>query len=99
MSNSWSEETTLKFVQLYRTHENLWNIFISEYVNHDYRIASMEAIACELNLPNFLMKDVRRKINALRSTYYLELAKIEKSKASGEGTDSVCIQAFIAVVR
>lgn len=49
----------------------------------------MEAIACELNLTNFSMKDVPKKIKALRSTYYLELAKIEKSKASDSGTNPV----------
>lgn len=85
----WSEETTSKFVQLYREHENLWNTFIPEYRNRDSRSASMETIACELNLTNFSKKDVPKKIKSLRSTFYLELAKIEKSKASGSGTNLV----------
>jgi len=37
----------------------------------------MEAIASELNLT---IKEVPKKIKVLRSTYYLELAKIEKVK-------------------
>ncbi|KAE9522166.1 hypothetical protein AGLY_017426 [Aphis glycines] len=86
MANRWSEETTLQFVQLYRGHENLWNMFIPEYRNHDARSSSMEAIASELNLT---IKEVSKKIKALRSTYNLELAKIEKSKASGSGTNHV----------
>lgn len=85
MANRWSEETTLKFVQLYREHENLWNMFIPEYRNRDARSSSMEAIASELNLT---IKEVPKKLR-LRSTYYLELAKIEKSKASGSGTNLV----------
>ncbi|CAI6358659.1 unnamed protein product [Macrosiphum euphorbiae] len=86
MANRWSEETTLKFVQLYREHENLWNMFIPEYRNRDARSSSMEAIASELNIT---IKEVPKKIKALRATYYLELAKIEKSKASGSGTNLV----------
>lgn len=46
----------------------------------------MEAIASELNLT---IKEVPKKIKALRSIYYLELAKIGKSKASGSGTNFV----------
>jgi len=90
MANSrWNEETTLKFVQLYHEHENLWNMFVPEYRNRDTRSASMQFIARELNIPNFTMKDVPKKIKSLRSTYYLELAKVEKSKASGGGTSFV----------
>ncbi|KAL5246304.1 hypothetical protein ACI65C_013712 [Semiaphis heraclei] len=89
MANRWNEETTLKFVQLYRENENLWNIFISEYRNRDTRSASMQSIASELNIPNFTIKDVPKKIKSLRSTYYLELAKVEKSKASGGGASFV----------
>lgn len=89
MSNRWSAETTVKFVRLYRKHENLWNVFIPEYRHRDYRSASFEAIACELNLTNFSKEDVPKKIKILRSTYYLELAKIEKNKASGGDTDFV----------
>lgn len=89
MSNRWSDVTTLKFVKLYRENENLWNMFTPEYRNCDCRSASMEAIVSELNLSNFTIKDVPKKIKALRSTYHLELAKIEKSKASGGGANFV----------
>lgn len=51
--------------------------------------ASMQVIADELNISNFSMNDVPKKIKSLRSTYYLELAKVEKSKASGGGTNFV----------
>lgn len=61
MSNRCSEETTLKFMQFNHEHENLWNMFIPEYRNRESRSASMEAIACELNMTNFTMKDVSKK--------------------------------------
>jgi len=53
-------------------------MFIPEYRNRETRSASMQSIASELNIRNFTMKDVPKKIKSLRSTYYLELAKVEK---------------------
>jgi hypothetical protein len=89
MTNRWNEEMTFKFMQLYREHENLWNVFNKDYRNRDVRSASMKAIVEDMNVPNFTVKDVPKKIKSLRSTYYLELGKIEKSKASGGGVDFV----------
>lgn len=89
MSGRWNDATTLKFVQLYRANENLWNMFIPEYRNREARSESLQSIVDELNCPNFTVKDVPKKIKSLRSTYYLEVAKIEKSKASGAGADFV----------
>lgn len=89
MSNRWSGITTLKFVKLYRENENLWNMFTPGHRNRDSRSASMEAIVSELNMTNFTIKDIPKKIKALRLTYHLELAKIEKSKASGGGANFV----------
>lgn len=89
MHSCWSEETTSKFVQLYRENDNLWNIYSPEYRNQDARNASMQSIASELNIPNFTIKDVSNKIKSLWSTFYLEFAKVEKSKASGEDTSFV----------
>lgn len=89
MATRWSEGKTLKFVQLYCDNENLWNMFSPEYDNREAKSASMQAIVDEMNDPTLTVKDVPKKIKALRSTYYLELAKIEKSKGSGWGTDFV----------
>lgn len=89
MANRWNEDTTLKFVQLYRDHENLWNVFNKDYRNREVRSASMKAIVDEMNVQNFTVKDVPKKITALRSNYYLELGEVQKSKASGGGTDFI----------
>jgi hypothetical protein len=42
-----------------------------------------------MNITNFGVKDVSKKIKSLRSTYHLEVTKITKSKASGAGADEV----------
>lgn len=89
MGNRWNDDTTLKFMQLYRDHESLWNVYNKDYRNRDVRSAAMKTIADEMNVQTFTYKDVPKKIKALRSTYYLELAKVKKSKASGGGTDFI----------
>jgi len=72
-------------------------MFIPEYRNRDARSASMEAIASELNLT---IKEVPKKIKVLRSTYYLELAKIGKVKLVVQAliicTSLYCISGAVA---
>jgi dihydroorotate dehydrogenase len=87
MSGRWSEEQTTKFVNMYKDSENLWNVFTPEYKNREARLASLKHMVLDMNIPNFGVKDVSKKIKSLRSTYHLEVTKITKSKASGAGAD------------
>jgi dihydroorotate dehydrogenase len=87
MSGRWSEEQTTMFVNIYKDSEHLWNVFTPEYKNREARLASLEHMVREMNIPNFGVKDVSKKIKSLRSTYHLEVTKITKSKASGAGPD------------
>lgn len=89
MSERWSSQENVKFVNLYRDQENLWNVFDSQYKNRDARRTSLQHIVTEMNIPRFTEKDVAKKIKNLRSTYNQELLKIEKSKKSGSGTDDM----------
>ncbi|XP_056643925.1 uncharacterized protein LOC130449890 [Diorhabda sublineata] len=89
MAERWSGQENVKFVNLYREQENLWNLFDSEYKNRDARRTSLQHIAKEMNIPGFTEKDVTKKIKNLSSTYNQELIKIEKSKKSGSGTDDI----------
>jgi len=52
----------------------------SEYKNRKMRAIAMQAIIDQLNIQNFTVKDVPRKIKSLRTTYYLEMLKIRRSK-------------------
>lgn len=89
MAERWSSQENIRFVNLYRDQENLWNIFDSQYKNRDARKASLQHIAKEINIPGFTEKNVTKKFKNLRSTYNQELIKIEKSKKSGNGTDDI----------
>ena len=55
--------------------------------NREARLASLKHMVREMNIPNFGVKDVSKKIKSLRSTYHLEVTKITNSKASGAEAD------------
>jgi hypothetical protein len=52
MSGRWSEEQTTMFVNMYKDSENLWNVFTPEYKNREARLASLEHVVREMNIPN-----------------------------------------------
>lgn len=85
MSRKLSEEETLKFVQLYREHECLWNIRCNGYKNKQMRTSALEKIQEGMAIEGFAIAEVKAKIRSIRSTYYLEIDKIEKSTRSGAG--------------
>lgn len=87
----FTEEETLKFVQLYREHECLWNMSSPNYKNKTLRQNAIEAIIKEIALPGFGVNEVRNKIKNLRSTYNQEVLKIKKSAKSGSGKEDVYV--------
>jgi hypothetical protein len=80
MSSRWSEEQTTKCVNMYKDSENLWNVFTPEYKNREARLASLKHMVREINITNFGMKDVSKKIKSLRLTYHLEVTKSPRVK-------------------
>ncbi|CAH2090332.1 unnamed protein product [Euphydryas editha] len=86
-----ADEINLKFVQLYREEECLWNASIPSYKDKQMRDSSLEKIRDILNKDGIEMsiKEIKNKIKNLRATYCQELTKIEKSERSGAGTAEV----------
>lgn len=78
MTDRWTSEQNLKFVELYKDQTNVWNCLDPSYKNRDLRKASLEHIRKELGLTD--TNEVTKKIKNLRSTYNQEVLKIEKSK-------------------
>ncbi|GBN05247.1 hypothetical protein AVEN_116379-1 [Araneus ventricosus] len=87
----FSEEQTCKFVDLLQEHECLWNNTIDSYKNRQMRDRAVEAIAADMALPEFKCKEVRLKLKSLRSTYHLEVGKIQKSVRSGMATENLYV--------
>lgn len=87
--SKWSSETTLKFVQEYKTHECLWDFKSAAYKDKNVRDAAYLKLVEAMNLPDFGVPEVKNKIKNLRSTYNQEKKKVEDSKKSGSGLNSV----------
>jgi hypothetical protein len=51
MSGRWREEQTAKFVNMHKDSENLWNVFTPEYKNREARLATLEHMVREMNIP------------------------------------------------
>lgn len=83
----WSSDTTLKFILLYKEQECLWKVDNITYRDRSARIAALRKILNGMNLPGLTMDDVKKKIKYLRSTYMVEVNKIEKSMLSNDGTE------------
>lgn len=94
MPARWNEETTLKFVKLYKENECLWNVSSSQYKNKQIREHALMQMVDEMGVPGFGLGEARNKIKNLRTTYTQELTKIEKSRADCKLDDSVYVPAL-----
>ncbi|CAH1108231.1 unnamed protein product [Psylliodes chrysocephalus] len=89
MSLKWTEDTTVKFVKLYRDEECLWNLQLLIYRNKQAREAAIKKIVDAMGIEDFGPTEVKNKIKNLRSTYVQEVVKIKKSESSGAGADEI----------
>ena len=71
----WSEGETIKFVELYRDYECLWDTTKACYKNNQMRQAALEKTVAEMGMEDFTLADARQKIKSLRNTYGQELNK------------------------
>ncbi|GBP12704.1 hypothetical protein EVAR_10344_1 [Eumeta japonica] len=85
----WGDEKTLKFVNLYRNHECLWNPRIPQYKNNVDRNNAYQDLLTNMEDPSLTVKIIKTKIKNLRSVYHTELKKVENSKRSGSGAATV----------
>lgn len=80
-----------KFIETYELLPQLWNATSPLYMNKYRRnegLAKLLDIFKQLK-PDATIKDVRKKVNTLRSNYRRELNKIKASKRTGSGTEDV----------
>jgi hypothetical protein len=85
----WNDINTMKFINLYKQEECLWNINMLDYKNKEARNLALERIAEAMGLEGFGVSDVKYKINIIRSSYCLELKKIQFSEASCSSPEDV----------
>lgn len=91
MSEKWNAETTIKFIQEFKQYECLWNPKHVSHKNKQMREACYQKIVDGMGIPGFKVAEVKSKMRNLKSTFYQEKKKIDKSKASGSSTDNVYV--------
>jgi hypothetical protein len=78
----------IKFVELYREAECLWNINSSVYKDRDARDQCLKEISQEMCIEGFGPREAAQKIKNIRCAYQ-ELKKIRNSKKSGVSADDI----------
>ena len=90
---SWSKDSVLKFIELYKSYECLWRIKSKEYSNtilKDKAYVEMVHFVKEID-SSANRETVTKKINALRTNFRKELKKVESSKTSGAGEEGIYV--------
>nr|CAI5870088.1 unnamed protein product [Callosobruchus analis] len=87
----WNSETTIKFIQEFKSYECLWNHKSVSFKNKLAKDAAYQKIVQEMNIAGFGVPEAKRKMRTLRSTYYQEKKKIQNSMRSGSGSDTVYV--------
>lgn len=79
----------IKFIEIYRNHECLWDTENETYRNRDARNAALAAFAQEFGVDGYGPKEITNKIKKLRTQYHGERKKIKDSMGTGSGTADV----------
>jgi hypothetical protein len=66
MACRWSEEITMKFVELYLQHECLWNTKSALYKNKNAKQSAYVGLEKGINIPGFGEKEIKMKIRSIR---------------------------------
>ncbi|XP_075980741.1 uncharacterized protein LOC142979597 [Anticarsia gemmatalis] len=81
----------IKFIEIYRSHDCLWDTENLNYKNRDARNAALAAFAQEFGVEGFGPKEITNEIKNLRTQYHGERKKIKDSMGTGSGTADVFI--------
>ena len=90
----WSSDTIIKFLEIYKSYEVLWDVSDKNYLKKNAREHNITKLFLQLQNagPEFQIPDeetLKRKIKSLKNCYRIELNKIKRSKKSGAGTNGV----------
>ncbi|XP_015176873.1 PREDICTED: uncharacterized protein LOC107066600 [Polistes dominula] len=83
VNNPMANDRIVKFIQLYRSCECLWNVSSKDYGSKLSRNAAFDTISRKMQIPNLGPREVARKIKNLKSAYQLEVKKIKEKSLSG----------------
>lgn len=78
----WGDKITVRFAELYKNAECLWNAELPSYQHQPTRKRALLKLIQQLKVDGLQIKQVKQKIKNIRSSYYKELYKIEKSQSA-----------------
>ena len=84
---SWTDNENEIIIKYYKENEFLWNHHLRDYKNRDKREIAMSKLQEEL--PNRSTQEIKSQWHALKTVFDREHGRVEGSKRSGAGTDSV----------
>lgn len=87
----WNNDDIFQFLDVYEQYPILWNIKHKDYLNRNLKISNFEKLKNNLSSIGLVVDSdqLRLKIKSIRDVYRQEIAKINRSKKSGAGTDSL----------
>ena len=88
----WTDEDTFRLIELWSAKEVLYNCKHSQYSKKDVREKALESILISLQdegVPLTSTKQIQEKLTNLRNYFAAERRKIESSRKSGAGTESL----------
>lgn len=74
----------IRFIEIYRNNDCLWDIQNSNYKSRDARNAALKAFAEQFDVEGFGPKEITAKIKNLRTQYHGEKRKIKDSMETGD---------------
>ena len=87
----WNRTDVRDLIELYHSHECLWNVESSQYKDRNLRFLAMNDIHDRMkdSLPNISLDDIKKKIHTLRSQYNRERKSRITSMKSGAITNGI----------
>lgn len=88
----WSCDVTIKFLNIFKTYECLWDTSNENYLKRDARDSALIDLIAHMAAEGFgtISKDqLKQKIKSLKDSYRVELNKVKKSIKSGAGLDDI----------
>ncbi|KAF5298179.1 hypothetical protein FQA39_LY02603 [Lamprigera yunnana] len=91
MTERWTSETTIKFIQEVKSCECLYSTKLPLYRLKHLRDSAWKNVVESMGIEQFGVVENKKKMKNFGSTYYQEKSKIVKSQATGAGSGQVYV--------
>lgn len=86
---TWTRELTLKLIDQYESHSNLWDVTSKDYKNRHLRSASIDAISKVMGIS---VQEINDKIHNLRCQFQIINGKRYKTKSGQAAGDNFVVR-------